>query len=225
MPRKYINRWRKNLDEVSAEDKWAYITREGPEFDEGDALDVQKRSIVLKKHQAPKTGVEKIKEEARNAMDVAGNTCQYIKYVNAHIDKQNKEINNIKKIKERFDEDVRLLQLHNPTLQKLDVNSLDNLDVNTVTNYLEQLLDEKGLTKMKLDDLKNHIVGVNDELQKQEEQIKGFHEELVSKKQEEIDGNDTNKVKNELNSLVEKYGVENIANIFDMVKTIKKSTN
>ena len=224
MPRKYINRSRKDPGEVTAEDEWAHITGDAPEIDEKDAMDVQDRSIILQKHQAPKKGVEKIKEEARNAMDAAGNTCQYIKYVNAHIDNQKKEIDNIKKIKEKFDEDVRLLQSHNPNLQKLDVNSLDNFDVNTVTNYLQQLLDEKGLTKKKLDNLKNHIVGVEDELQKQEQQIKGLNEELISKKQKEIDENDSDSVKNELNSLVEKYGVENIANIFDMVKNTKKSS-
>jgi len=184
MPRKYINRERKRSNKVSADDEWAHITgiEKGPELEIEDAMDVQERTIALKKDQANKTTYDIIKEESRNAMDAAGNTGQYIRFVNNHINNQNKEINKIKKIKEKFDQEVQLLQNHNPNLLKIDIDSLDGMNIEIVTKYLHELLVEKGLTKKKLDELKIDIENVEDELIKQEVQIEGLNEELEIKK-------------------------------------------
>lgn len=225
MPRKYINRERKRSNKVSADDEWAHITgiEKGPELEIEDAMDVQERTIALKKEQANKTTYDIIKEESRNAMDVAGNTGQYIRFVNNHINNQNKEINKIKKIKEKFDQEVQLLQNHNPNLLNIDVDSLDSMNIEIVTNYLQELLVEKGLTKKKLDELKSDIENVEDELIKQEEQIEGLNEELEVKKIHVPNGKNTEiEIKNELGSLVEKYGIENLSNVLKEVKSTKK---
>ena len=225
MPRKYINRERKRSNKVSADDEWAHITgiEKGPELEIEDAMDVQERTIALKKEHANKTTYDIIKEESRNAMDAAGNTGQYIRFVNNHINNQNKEINKIKKIKEKFDQEVQLLQNHNPNLLNIDTDSLDSMNIEIVTNYLQELLVEKGLTKKKLDELKSDIENVEDDLIKQEEQIEGLNEELEIKK---IPGpNEKNteiEIKNELSSLVEKYGIENLSNVLKEVKSTKK---
>ena len=224
MPRKYINRERKRSNKVSADDEWAHITgiEKGPELEIEDAMDVQERTIALKKEHANKTTYEIIKEESRNAMDAAGNTGQYIRFVNNHINNQNKEINKIKKIKEKFDQEVQLLQNHNPNLLNIDVDSLDRMNIEIVTNYLQELLVEKGLTKKRLDELKSDIENVEDDLIKQEEQIEGLNEELEIKK---IPGpNEKNteiEIKNELSSLVAKYGIENLSNVLEGVKSSK----
>jgi len=195
MPRKYINRERKRSNKVSADDEWAHITgiEKGPELEIKDVMDIQERTIALKKEHANKTTYDIIKEESRNAMDVAGNTGQYIRFVNNHINNQNKEINKIKKIKEKFDQEVQLLQNHNPNLLKIDTDSLDSMNIEIVTNYLQELLVEKGLTKKKLDELKSHIENVEDELIKQEEQIQSLNEELEIKKIHGPNGKNTEK--------------------------------
>ena len=228
MGRKYINRTSRNSSDVSAEDEWAHITDnvEGPALEVKDAMDVQERSISFSKDEVPKTTFERVKEGTRNAMDAAGNTGQYIKFVNRHIDNQKKEIDKIKKIKEKFDQEIELLQSHNPSLLKLDVDSLENFDIKTVSKYLQQLLQEKGFTKKKLNNLKDVIESVEDELQNQENQIQGLNQELESKQLEErVDGKDTLTIKTELNSLLEKYGINNLSNVFDMVKSAKSSSN
>ena len=225
MPRKYINRERKRSNKVSADDEWAHITgiEKGPELEIEDAMDVQERTIALKKEHANKTTYDIIKEESRNAMDAAGNTGQYIRFVNNHINNQNKEINKIKKIKEKFDQEVQLLQNHNPDLLKIDTNSLDSMNIEIVTNYLQELLVEKGLTKKRLDELKSDIENVEDDLIKQEEQIEGLNEELEIKKIPGPNGKNTEiEIKNELSSLVEKYGIENLSNVLKEVKSTKK---
>ena len=228
MPRKYINRERKRSNKVSADDEWAHITgiEKGPELEIEDAMDVQERTIALKKEHANKTTYEIIKEESRNAMDAAGNTGQYIRFVNNHINNQNKEINKIKKIKEKFDQEVQLLQNHNPNLLKIDTDSLDRMNIEIVTNYLQELLVEKGLTKKKLDELKSDIENVEDELIKQEEQIEGLNEELEIKKIHGPNEKNTEiEIKNELSSLVEKYGIENLSNVLKGVKSSKNLTS
>lgn len=228
MPRKYINRERKRSNKVSADDEWAHITgiEKGPELEIEDAMDVQERTIALTNEQANKTTYEIIKEESRNAMDAAGNTGQYIRFVNNHINNQNKEINKIKKIKEKFDQEVQLLQNHNPNLLKIDTDSLDRMNIELVTNYLQELLVEKGLTKKRLDQLKSDIENVEDDLIKQEEQIEGLNEELEIKKIHEPNGKNTEiEIKNELSSLVEKYGIENLSNGLKGVKSSKNLTS
>jgi len=228
MVRKYINRTRRDSSDVSAEDEWAHITDnvEGPALEDKDAMDIQDRNIIFSKNEVPKTTFERVKEGTRNAMDAAGNTGQYIRFVNRHIDNQKKEIDKIKKIKEKFDQEVELLQSHNPNLLKLDVDSLENFDIKTVSKYLQQLLQEKGFTKKKLNNLKNVIENVEDELQNQENQIEGLNQELESKQSEEqANGKDALTIKTELNSLLEKYGINNLSNVFDMVKSAKLSSN
>ncbi len=184
MPRKYINRERKRSNKVSADDEWAHITgiEKGPELEIEDALDVQERTISIKNEQDNKTTYDKIKEESRNAMDAAGNTGQYIRFVNNHINNQNIEINKIKKIKEKFEQEILLLQNHNPNLLKIDIDSLDGMNIESVTKYLQELLIEKGLTKKKLDELIIYIENVENELTKQEELIEGLNKELEIKK-------------------------------------------
>ncbi len=183
MVRKYINRTRRDSSDDSTENEWEYFTDnvKEPALEIKDAMDIQKRSIILSKNDLPKTTSQRVKEGTRNAMDAAGNTGQYIKFVNTHIDKQKKEIDKIKKIKEKFDQEIELLQSHNPNLLKLDVDSLDNFDNKVVSKYLQQLLQQKVLTKKKLNDLKSVIENVEDELQNQESQIKGLDQELESK--------------------------------------------
>jgi predicted nucleic acid-binding Zn-ribbon protein len=81
---------------------------------------------------------------------------------------------------------------------------------------------EKGLTKKRLDELKSDIKNVEDDLIKQEEQIEGLNEELEIKKIPGPNGKNTEiEIKNELSSLVEKYGIGNLSNVLKGVKSSK----
>lgn len=211
---------------ISADDEWAHLTgiydgesqnQSESKLEARDALDVQDRSITFGDQQQAKTRYQIVKEEARNAMDAAGNTGQYIKFVKNHIDNQKKEIDKIKKIKERFDDQIKLLQSHKIDISKLEKNSNDTNDIKKVTNYLQQLLNEKNITKKKLDALKNEISAVEDELDEQEKQIAKVNEEITGKKEAK------NELKNELSSLIQKYGVQNLSEILGSVNPEKNS--
>ena len=229
MARKFINRQsKKGLDakkDVSAEDEWAHLgsdvhaeTTIEKKIEAADAMDVLDRSITFgDKEESPKTTLQIVKEEARNAMDAAGNTGQYIRFVNKHIDKQRDEIEKIKKIQERFDHEIDLLQSNRSKIESINKKLLPSHDVKTVTESLHQLLLEKGITKSKLDSLKGEITSVEDDLQVQEKQIEDVsdqlkHKNLVSEKE------NNKQMKEELNSLMKKFGVKDVSELLKYKK-------
>ena len=233
LTRKFLNRdVKKGLDakkEVAAEDEWAHLTgaeEKGIEskietkINASDAADVTDRNIVFGNNlqEGPKTVIDVITEEVRNAMDAAGNTGQYIRFVNNHIDSQRREIEKIKKIKERFDHEIDLLQSNQVKIEKLNNKLLPKQDVKTVTEYLHQLLLEKGITKSKLDTLKSEISSVEEELQQQEKQIEEVSEEIKNKEPYVEDVVKEKKMKEELDNLMKKYGVNNSSELLKLLK-------
>ncbi|MEX0639662.1 MAG: hypothetical protein WD018_02465 [Nitrosopumilaceae archaeon] len=232
MTRKFINREdKKGLDakkEVAAEDEWAHLaggedgsieTKIEKKIEAADAADVNDRSITFGNQQqvGQKTKFDIIREEARNAMDAAGNTGQYIRFVNKHIDNQKREIDKIKKIKERFDHEIDLLQSNRYKIDTLNNKLLPKPDVKTITESLHQLLLEKGITKAKLDNLKNEIGAVEEELQQQENQIEEVSEEIKNKNVP-VNEDQKEKMKEDLETLMKKYGVTNISDLEKFMK-------
>lgn len=233
MTRKFINREdKKGLDakkDVAAEDEWAHLaggedgsiqTKIEKKIQAVDAADVSDRSITFGKQQqvGQKTKLDFVREEARNAMDAAGNTGQYIRFVNKHIDSQKREIDKIKKIKERFDHEIDLLQSNRYKIDTLNNNLLPKPDVKTITESLHQLLLEKGITKSKLDNLKNEIGSVEEELQQQENQIEEVSEEIKNKNLVSVNEDNKEKMKEDLETLMKKYGVTNISDLEKFMK-------
>jgi len=233
LTRKFINREdKKGLDakkEVAAEDEWAHLaggedgsieTKIEKKIEAADAADVGDRSITFGNQQqvGQKTKFDIVREEARNAMDAAGNTGQYIRFVNKHIDNQKREIDKIKKIKERFDHEIDLLQSNRYKIDTLNNELLPKPDVNTITESLHQLLLEKGITKSKLDNLKNEIGAVEEELQQQENQIEEVSEEIKNKKLVSVNEDKKEKMKEDLETLMKKYGVTNISELEKFMK-------
>jgi chromosome segregation ATPase len=226
LARKFINRQeKKGLDakkEVSAEDEWANIggdikeveTKIETKIGASDAMDVLDRSITFgdKKENGPKTGLALIKEEARNAMDAAGNTGQYIRFVNKHIEKQKEEIEKIKRIHQRFDHEIDLLQSNRSKIDSVHKKLKPNEDAKTITETMQQLLLEKGITKSKLDTLKNEITSVEDELQYQEKQIEDVSEQLKNKNLI-LEKESKQQMKKELDSLMKKFGVKDVSEL------------
>jgi len=233
LTRKFINREdKKGLDakkDVAAEDEWAHLaggegdsieTKIEKKIEAVDAADVGDRSITFGNQQqvGQKTKLDVIREEARNAMDAAGNTGQYIRFVNKHIDNQKREIDKIKKIKERFDHEIDLLQSNRYKIDTLNNNLLPKPDVKTITESLHQLLLEKGITKAKLDNLKNEIGSVEEELQQQENQIEEVSEEIKNKNLVSVNEDKKEKMKEDLETLMKKYGVTNISDLEKFMK-------
>ena len=227
MARKFINRqMKKGLDakkDVSAEDEWAHLggdikgveTKIENKIEAADAMDVLDRSFTFgdQEEKGPKTPLESVKEEARNAMDAAGNTGQYIRFVNRHILKQKREIEKIKQIQEKFDHEIDLLKSNRSKIDTINEKLLPNQDVKTITETLHQLLLEKGITKSKLDSLKGEITSVEDDLQLQEKQIEGVSEQLKQENRPFGKREEKKQMQEELKSLMKKFGVKNVSEL------------
>ncbi len=232
MARKFINRQqKKGLDakkEVAAEDEWAHLTGAEESIETkietkigtSEAMDVQDRSITFgdTEERGPKTRYEIIKEVTRNAMDAAGNTGQYIRFVNKHIEKQKQEIEKIKKIKEKFDHEIDLLQSNRSKIESINKKLLPNQDVKTVTESMQQLLLEKGITKSKLDTLKNEISSVEGDLQQQEKQIGDVSEQLKHKNLTLEKEQNKQQIQKELGSLMKKFAVKDVSELLKYKK-------
>ena len=233
MARKFINQEsKKGLDakkNVEAEDEWAHLaggddeaieTKIETKIEAADAMEVLDRSVTFGDEQqtGPKTPYASVKAETRNAMDAAGNTGQYIRFVNKHIDNQKREIDKIKKIQEKFDHEIDLLQSNRSKIESINKKLSPKNDVKTITESLHQLLLEKGITKSKLDTLKNEIVSVEDELKQQEDQIEQASEHL--KKKNTIIENQVNeqKKKEELEAFMKKFGIKDVSELLKMKK-------
>ncbi len=229
MARKFINRQnKKGLDakkDVTAEDEWAHLgsnvhaeTTIEKKIEAADAMDVLDRSITFgDKEEGPKTTLQIVQEEARNAMDAAGNTGQYIRFVNKHIDKQRQEIEKIKKIQEKFDHEIDLLQSNRSKIESINKKLLPSHDAKTVTESLHQLLLEKGITKSKLDTLNGEITSVEDDLQVQEKQIEDVSDQLKNKNLI-LEKENNKQMKEELNSLMKKFGVKDVSELLKYKK-------
>ncbi len=230
MARKFINKEvKKGLDakkDVEAEDEWAHLagtdekvveTKIETKIEAVDAMEVLDRSVTFgdEQERGPKTAHDVIMQETRNAMDAAGNTGQYIKFVNRHIDNQKREINKIKKIHEKFDHEIDLLQSNRSKIDNINKTLSPKNDVKIITESLHQLLLEKGITKSKLDTLKNEITAVEDELQQQENQIELASENL--KKKNIVTENDQKK-KEELEVFMKKFGIKDVSELLKFKK-------
>jgi len=232
LARKFINRqMKKGLDakkDVSAEDEWAHLggdikgveTKIENKIEAADAMDVLDRSFTFgdQEEKGPKTPLESVKEEARNAMDAAGNTGQYIRFVNNHIDKQRQEIEKIKRIQEKFDHEIDLLQSNRSKIDSINKKLLPSHDVKTITESLHQLLLEKGITKSKLDTLKGEITSVEDDLQQQEIQIGDVSDQLKHKNLILEKEDNKQQMQEELKSLMKKFGVKDVSELLKYKK-------
>jgi len=83
---------------------------------------------------------------------------------------------------------------------------------------MQQLLLEKGITKSKLDTLKNDISSVEDELQQQETQIEDVSEQLKQKNRILEKEQNKQQIQKELTTLMKKFGVKDVSELLKYKK-------
>ena len=217
MVKKFLNR------KTSAEDEWSHITEsQNPNIDDVDVMDIQDRTLFLNDEaQAPQTNWEKTKEATRNAMDKAGNTGQYIKYVNAHFEKKNSEINKIKALKNKFDQEINLLcQTNNHTKFDHKNPSQFTNDKNRLSELKESIQKEHLATKAYLNELKSSIAKTELELERQVNEMRDIDERMEKCSLMNNDENTIQSINAEINSLSKKYDAKTM---LDILKTLEES--
>jgi len=170
-----------------------------------------------------KSGYIATKEGIRWALDAAGNTAQYIRYVNMKIDKHQEQINHVKFLQERFDREVADLQ--SERLEKINPDSifLNKLDGKSITSVIDQLLLSKRNTKIKLRKLENECALAEKELEQQEiqiEEVRVYVKENQPKMSSFDKANEIkalNIIKDELHHLSKNNNVNKLSNAIDIV--------
>ena len=110
MPKRYLKRISKSQKEKNSENSSFLHGKNDPELELLHALESQERTLAFSKKPGTPTGTKAVKEETRWALDAAGNTGQFIKYFNMRLAKQNSQIKKVKKMKEKYDLEIKNLQ-------------------------------------------------------------------------------------------------------------------
>jgi len=236
--RRYLNR---KEDRVISKDDSTFVVEIGKKSELRDVMDAQKRSVTLGfqlndsetiafhdriklKQKEKRSGWLEAMKSIRWALDAAGNTGQYIRYTNMKIEQHNEEIKNIKKLHDKFDKEVEMLQ--SQKLEKIipDKNTLVTMDIPTITTMLNQLLLGKRNSKSKLKELEDNCSIVERELECQELQIEDvrqfikefqYQENISSHKANEINALKT--IKNELLHISKDRNVDKLSNAIDVL--------
>jgi len=214
LARKYLNRIE---DKVIPKDESTYISKIGKKLEVQDVMDIENRYVTFGDRlrntvKEKKSGYIATKEGIRWALDAAGNTAQYIRYVNMKIDKHQEQINHVKFLQERFDREV------NP-----DSIFLNKLDGKSITSVIDQLLLSKRNTKIKLRKLENECALAEKELEQQEiqiEEVRVYVKENQSKMSSFDKANEIkalNIIKDELHHLSKNNNVNKLSNAIDIV--------
>jgi len=108
MTRRYLRRIEDSEEQRTDVSK--HNGKSDPELEFLQTLEANERILTFGKKPKPPTGIKALKEETRWALDAAGNTGQYLKYFNMKLEKQNSQIKKIKKMKEKYDLQIKNLQ-------------------------------------------------------------------------------------------------------------------
>lgn len=169
-------------DAIREKDELSYIGILGNKVEINDVMDVHDRHLNFSnKAKVSPTKWNKTTEEIRWALDAAGNAGQYIKYFNMKIDKHNKQINKVKKIKNDFEQEVNELNSYKLDKIKIDKETLSKMDSRKITLLLDQLLLQKRLTTRKLVKLRKEFSSIENDLKSQEIEIKKIRKHLSAR--------------------------------------------
>ena len=108
MARRYLRRIEDSEEKKT--DTVKHIGKTDPELEFLRTLEANERVLTFGKKPKTPTGVKAVKEETRWALDAAGNTGQYIKYFNMKLEQQNSQIKKMKKMKDKYDFQIKNLQ-------------------------------------------------------------------------------------------------------------------
>ena len=196
-------------------------------------MDIENRYVTFanqlrNKVEEKKSGYLATKEGIRWALDAAGNTGQYIRYVNMKIDKHQKQINHVKQLQQRFDREVADLQTEK--LEKINPSiDFNKTDTKSVTSALDQLLLSKRNTKIKLKNLENECAIAEKELERQEIQIEGVRGYVKENNLNQDSFDHTNEIKalkiikEEIHHLSKNNNTNKLSNAIDIVMSSYES--
>ncbi len=181
MEKKHINKIKKYDDDWSNFHRrdWTNLNdKADDEIDPGEIIDVQDRAITFNANKIVKTTEDKYKEKSIEFKDGFGNTAQYLKFVNAHLANKKEHLDKILAAKDKFANDIAILNPELLTKEQLDNKNYNELKSDDLRSVLGHLEEEKEMIKEKIEYFTSKISRENEELENKNNQLSQIKSEL-----------------------------------------------
>ena len=198
LPDKHIGRKRKSDDEIiglrrdidADDDEWSRVTAAvGEKIEAADIMDIQDRSITFNQNEAETTKEEDYKEKNEEFKDHFGNTAQYVKFVNAHLQAKKSRLEKLKSEKEQFEKEIASLKsADKKTKSDLDLLNYKEIKSDDVRKVLTAIEKERQEAKAKVEHFSSRLKEANDHLLQKNKQMEEVKSELAAVKIKEQEG-------------------------------------
>ena len=162
LEKRHINK-KKHYD---SDDEWGHLGKSVTEkIEVGEVLDIQDRAITFNDDKYVTTKEEDYKMESEDFKERFGNTAQYLKFVNAHLAEKNDHLNKIIADKEKFYDDIAVLNPEKITKDQLNKKNYTKLKAEDVQKVLEYAQEERDAIQDKLEHFSTQIILAKKELE------------------------------------------------------------
>ena len=230
MEKRHINK--KKL--YDADDEWGHLGEGFAEkIEEGEVMDIQDRAITFNDEKYVTTKEEDYKVESENFKDKFGNTAQYLKFVNAHLAEKNDHLNRLQADRDRFDEELSILNPEKISKEQLDKKNYSKLKSEDVRKVLESVQEERDAIEDKIEHFSTQIVLAKKELENKNNEVDEIKSELTftessenqNQSRDDITNNAADSIQKELKNLVPKNESEKVFGAINSLIVLLNSKN
>jgi len=230
LEKRHINK-KKRYD---ADDEWGHLGEGfGERIESGEVMDIQDRAITFNDEKYVTTKEENYKVESDNFKEKFGDTAQYLKFVNAHLAEKKNHVNKIIEDRDRFYEDLAILNPEKITKDQLDKKNYNKLKVDDVRKVLGYVEEERDGIKDKIEHFSTQINIAKEELENKNKEVDEIKSELtfteysenLNQSSNDETNNATNTIQKELKNMASKNESEKVFGAINSLIVLLNSKN
>ena len=223
-----------NKKKQYADDEWDHLGKSVTDkIEVGDIMDVQNRAITFNDDRYVTTKEEDYKIESDDFKEKFGNTAQYLKFVNAHLVEKNNHLNKIIADKEKFFDDISILNPEKTTKEQLNKKNYSKLKSEDVRKVLEYAQEEREAIQEKIEHFSSQIVLAKKELANKNNHVEEITSDLTfaesSENLNQISDDETNNatdsIQKELKNLASKNESDKVFGAINSLIVLLNSKN
>ena len=217
-----------------ADDEWGHLGKSVTnKIEDGEIMDIQDRAITFNDENYATTKEEDYKIESDDFKEKFGTTAQYLKFVNAHLIEKNNHLNKIISDKEKFYDDIAILNPEKITKDQLDKKNYTKLKSEDVRKVLEYAQEEREAIQDKIEHFSTQVIQAKKELESKNNEVKEIKSELTftesSENSNKINYDETNNatdsIQKELKNLSSKNESEKVFGAINSLIVLLNSKN
>jgi len=199
LEKKHLNKKRQH----DADHEWSHLGEGvGDKIEDRDVMDIQDRSITFNDEKYVTTQEEDYKKELDKFKDKFGNTAQYLKFVNAHLAEKKDHVNKVLEDRDRFFEELAILNPEKITKDQLDKKNYNKLKVDDVRKVLENVQEERDSIIDKIEHFSTQINLAKKELENKNNELDEIKSKLTfTESSENLDQSRNNETNNVTDSI------------------------